>query len=128
MGKRTARWARPDIKDLVAGMREPGDGVPGDSVRSLCPCHAGWEVFEQNVRVVLRHLKDPDRLVRADALHVFEDAARMQISEDLKYCVEAGETKIGEKRASARYRSIQERLEARRDRKIARHKRNRRTH
>src|SRR5687767_15723861 len=104
MGKRTARWARPDIKDLVAGMREPGDGVPGDSVRSLCPCHAGWEVFEQNVRVVLRHLKDPDRLVRADALHVFEDAARMQISEDLSNTLGAGERRLGENARWARIR------------------------
>ncbi len=128
MGKKIARWARPEIKDLVAGMQESEDGVGSDGVRSFCPCHAGWDVFEQNIRIVLRHLKNPNRRVRADALHVFEDAARMQIAQDLKYYVEAGETKIGEKRASARYRSIQERLEARRDRKIRRHKGNRRTH
>ena len=128
MGKKIARWARPDIKDLVTRIQESDDGVGGDGVRSFCPCHAGWEAFEQNIRIVLRHLKNPNRLVRADALHVFEDAARMQIAEELKYYVEAGETKIGEKRASARYRSIQERLEARRNRKISRNKWNRRTH
>ena len=122
MGKKMASWPRPDINDLVGRNRVPGDSIPGDAVRSFCPCHAGWELFEQNVVAVLRHLRDPDRRVRADALHVFEDAARMQLAADLKYSVEPGETKIGEKRASGRYRSIQERLEARRERKRRRQK------
>jgi len=52
---------------------------------------------------------------------VFEDAARMQSRGDLEYCVEAGEKKIGEKRAS-RFRSMEQRLEARRDRKISKRK------
>ena len=90
-------------------------------VRGLCPCHAGWEVFEQHVRDVLRTLKDPNRAVRAHALHVFDDAARMQMDADLRYSLVAGEERIGEKRAF-HHRSIQDRIEARRDRRIKKHK------
>ena len=125
MGKKVARWAKPDIKNLVADTQASDEDVRGEGVRSFCPCHAGWEVFEQNIRVVLRHLRDPNRAERAHALHVFEDAARMQTAADLSYYVEPGEERIGEKRACARYRSIQERLEARRERKIRKSKRRR---
>ncbi len=93
-----------------------------DGVRALCPCHAGWEVFEQNVSVVRRLLKDRSQVVRADAQHVFEDAAQMQATEDLQYYLAAGEERIGEKRVLGR--SMEERLEARRYRKLR--KRNKR--
>src|SRR5687767_4031736 len=99
MGKKARRWAKPDIKDLVADAKASAD-VRGDGVRALWPCHAGWEVFEQNVSVVFRHLRDRSRIVRAQALHVFEDAVRMQLDAELRYYVEPGEERIGEKRAS----------------------------
>jgi len=97
------------------------EAVRGDAVRYLCPCHAGWELFEEHVGVLHRLLKDPSDVVRRHALHVFEDAARMQSRGDLEYCVEADEEKIGEKRTSC-YRSMEQRFEARRARKISKRK------
>ena len=122
MGKKRARWAAPNIEQLLPDLQSPDEEARGDAVRSLCPCHAGWEAFEGHVGDVLRMLRDPSRGVRAHALHVFEDAARMQSAADLSYCLEAGEERIGEKRA-ARFRSIEERLEARRSRRDRRRKR-----
>ena len=122
MGKKRARWARPDISDLVADLQVTDDMRRGDAVRSLCPCHAGWEVFEEHVSILIRRLKDPSPTVRAHALHVFEDAARMQSAGDLRYSLEAGEDKLDEKRASSRFRSMEERVEAKRDKRIRKRK------
>jgi|RhiMethySRZTD1v2_1073278.scaffolds.fasta_scaffold64499_6 hypothetical protein len=121
MGKRVARWARPDIKTILGNLNVSDEAVRGDAVRYLCPCHAGWELFEEHVGVLHRLLKDPSDVVRRHALHVFEDAARMQSRGDLEYCVEADEEKIGEKRTSC-YRSMEQRFEARRARKISKRK------
>ena len=109
------RWRKPDIEGLLIDLQSTDEEVRGDAVRGLCPCHAGWDMFEQQVGVVLRLLRDRSREVRAQALHVLEDAARMQVSADLAYHWKPGEERIGEKRA--RPRSIAERLDARRDRK-----------
>jgi hypothetical protein len=111
------RWPTPNIERLILDLQSPDDEVRGEAVRSLCPCHAGWEMFEQKVDVVLRLLRDRSQVVRAHALHVIEDAARMQVAEDLGYHREAGEETIGEKRAS-RFRSTAERFEARRNKRI----------
>ena len=122
MVKKRARWAAPDIERLLPDLQSPDEEVRGEAVRALCPCHAGWEVFEGHVGDVLRLLRDRSRGVRAQALHVFEDAARMQSAADLRYHLEPGEGRIGEKRA-ARFRSIEERLEARRESKLRKRKR-----
>ena|SRR5689334_17589045 len=117
-----ARWAKPDIEAAVKNLDESDEVLRGNAVRAFCPCRAGWNAFEQHVDVVIRHLADPSRAVRKNALHVFEDAVRMQSREDLQYYVEDGEEKIGEKRACARYRSMEERLQARRDKRNRRYK------
>jgi hypothetical protein len=46
----------------------------------------------------------------------------MHLAEDLQYFVEEGEEKLGEKRAGARYRSMEQRLLARRDKRNTRSK------
>ena len=117
MVKKRARWAAPNIERIIPDLQSPDEEVRGDAVRALCPCHAGWEVFEQQVGVVLLSLRDRSRSVRAHALHVFEDATRMQSAADLRYHLEAGEERIGEKRAAC-FRSMEERLEARRNSRI----------
>lgn len=117
MGKKLARWARPEIRHIVADLQITDEKVRGDAVRSFCPCHVGWDVFEQHVGSLIRFLRDPNRSVRREALHVFEDAVRMQSAEDLIYYVEPGEEKIGEKRA-CHFRPMELRLQARRNRKI----------
>jgi hypothetical protein len=116
MVAKRSRWPTPQRRRLELDSQSADESVRGDGVRGLCPCHAGWEVFEQNVSVVFRRLRDRSRVVRAHALHVIEDAARMQVMDDLQYYIAPGENKIGEKRA--RGRSMAERLEARRNRKL----------
>lgn len=122
MGKKSARWARPDINDSLADLHVSDEVRRGDSVRALCPCHGRWEAFEQHITEVLHSLNDPSPVVRAQALHVFDEAARMQLAADLSDSLEPGETKLDDKRASARFRSMQDRIEARRDRKLRKHK------
>lgn len=95
MVAKRARWATSNIERRLPDLQSPDEVVRGDVARSLCPCHAGWETFEQNVRLVFRLLRDPSHVVRAHALHVFEDAARMHAAEDLRYYLEAGEEKLG---------------------------------
>jgi hypothetical protein len=107
------------MKRAVAEL-EASDNEVG-KLRELCPCHVGWEPFEQNVSVVMRLLKHPNQLVRAHAMHILGDAAVMQTKEELHYYLEPGEEKIGEKRASG-FRSISERLEARRESRIRKSK------
>lgn len=121
MVPKRSRWAAPDIERLLRDLKSSDEEARGDAVRGLCPCHAGWDAFEQQVGVVLRSLKDCSREVRAQALHVVEDAARMQIAADLSYYRETGEVKMGEKRALG-FRSIEQRLAARRDRRIRKRK------
>lgn len=128
MALKRARWPKPDIERAVTDLEVSDEMLRGSAVRAFCPCHAGWSAFEEHVSLVLRGLRDSSRIVRRNALHVFEDAARMQLAEDLLYYIEDGEEKIGERRACARYRSMEQRLEARRDKRNNRCKKWSRTH
>ena len=121
MVKKRERWAVPEVERLLPDLQSSDEEARGEAVRALCPCHAGWEAFEAHVGEVLRMLRDPSRAVRAHALHVFEDASRMCSAADLGYYKEEGEERIGEKRA-ARFRSVEQRLEARRDSRNRRRK------
>jgi hypothetical protein len=124
MVKKRARWATSNIERLLPDLQSRDEVGRRHTVRALCPCHAGWEAFEQHVDIVFRSLRDPSRIVRAHALHVFEDAAQMMLAEDLRYHLEAGEEKLGEQRALGR--SMEQRLEARRSSKIRKLQRRRR--
>ena len=124
MVAKRSRWAKPDIGRLDTDLQSSDEDARARGVRGLCPCHAGWEVFEQHAGVVLRMLRDRSRVVRANALHVFEDASRMQSASDLSYQLAPGEERLGEKRAQ-RFRSMEERMEARRESRNRRRKRRR---
>ena len=78
----------------------PDEEERGEAVRSLCPCHVGWEVFEGHVGEVLHALKDSSRGVRAGALHVLGDAARMHHKGEIDYYVQEAEELLCRKRAS----------------------------
>ena len=116
----------PEVDDgrVLLDARSPDGGVRGEAVRSLCPCHAGWRVFERHVGIVLRAMRDADRGMRAHALHVFEDAARMQFAEEADYRRQEAEEAARRKRAS-RFRPEEGGAEARRRREISRRRRRR---
>ena len=114
MVAKRSRWAVTDVESCLPDLQSSDEEARGDAVCGLCPCHAGWDAFEAHVGEVLKKLRDPSRAVRARALHVFEDGAKMRSESDLSYYREEGEERIGEKRAQ-RFRSIEQRLEARRE-------------
>lgn len=122
MVAKRSRWPVPEVESLLPDLRSPDEEARGDAVRAFCPCHAGWEAFESHVGEVMRAMRDPSRAVRAEALHVFEDASKMHRAADLAYHKEEEWERIGEKRAQ-RFRSMAERLEARRDSRERRRKR-----
>jgi hypothetical protein len=124
MVSKRERGAAPQVERLLPDLQSPDEEARGDAVRALCPCHAGWEAFEAHVGEVLRMLRDPSRAVRAQALHVFQDATKMCEAADLDYYKEDGEERIGEKRAQG-IRPMERRLEARRDGRNRRRKRRR---
>ena len=126
MGKRAARWARPDSKTIIGNLNVSDEGVRGNAVRYFCPCHAGWELFEQQVNVLTELLKDPSAVVRRQALYVFEDANRMHSRNDLDYYLEPREEKTRNEQAS-HLRSMEKRSELLRDRRIKKRRRRRST-
>ena len=127
MVAKRSRWKLTDVESRLPDLQSPDAEARAEAVRAFCPCHAGWEAFESHVGEVLRALRDPSRAVRAEALHVFQDAAKMRTESDLSYYEadeEDGRGRLGEKRAQ-RFRSVEERLEAR---KVNRARRRRRRH
>jgi hypothetical protein len=70
MGKKRADSTKPDRNYVIAELEQNEEGAHHTS-QVLCPCYAGWDAFENNVRVVLRQLKAGNRAERAYALHVF---------------------------------------------------------
>ena len=119
------RWAKPDVNQIETDLQATDEVARSHGVRGLCPCHGARDVLEQKVDVLMRSMRDPSRIVRRMALHVFYDAVIMQSQEELKYYLEPGEEKIGEKRALG-HRSMEQRLEARANRKRERRKRSKR--
>ena len=127
MAAKRSRWRLTDAESRLPDPKSPDEEARGHGVGEFCPCHAGWEVFESHVGEVMRAMRDPNRAVRAGALHVYHDAAKMQREADLGYYradEEDRESRIGEKRAQ-RYRSMEERLEARKGNRERRRKRRR---
>jgi hypothetical protein len=67
-----------DPVQLQTDLRSPIEAARAKAVRSLCPCQAGWETFESHLDLVDRLKHDDSLLVRAQALHLYEDAREMQ--------------------------------------------------
>lgn len=108
-----------DSESLLSEVQSADETVRAEAVRSLCPCHVGWTAFEQHVGVVLRALGDSSRTVRVHALHVFTDAARMQLNEEFEYHFQEAEELVRRKRPS-RFRPEEAALELRHRDKIRR--------
>lgn len=98
--KKRAACAAVDSERPIPGLRSPDETIRAKAVRSLCPCHAGWELFEQHLSVVSGLEKDSSPAVRAHALHVLEDAMRMHGVGDPGYRREIAEGMVRKKRVS----------------------------
>jgi hypothetical protein len=119
------RWLKQDVNEIEKGLQATDEVARSRGVGGLCPCHGDWDLFEQKIDVVMQSLRDPSRVVRRAALHVFDDAAVMHSKEEQKYYLEPGDEKIGEK-PTLHFRSMEQRLEARANRRIERRKRTKR--
>jgi hypothetical protein len=98
--KKRAACVAVDPERLLSDLQSPVETVRAKAIRSLCPCHAGWEAFEQLIGVVSRLTQDSSPAVRAHALHVYEDALKIQSIEDFGHRLETVEEKLRQKRAS----------------------------
>ncbi|HZT40807.1 MAG TPA: hypothetical protein VFA07_01390 [Chthonomonadaceae bacterium] len=115
--KPSAVCSAPDLNRILQDLQSPDESLRAKAVRSLCPCHAGWPLFEQHIPLVEALKKDPSSTVRANARHVFEDAAEMQSSGYPTHPREATNDMLRKKRQS-RFRPDPEELEqAQRDRR-----------
>jgi len=76
-----AKALEPKVDQIVAGFKAPDDDARGKAVRQVCPCRMGWEVFQETMEHLPKMTKDPSPYVRAQALHVFEDAFQIQSRE-----------------------------------------------
>jgi hypothetical protein len=67
----------PDLEQTMVDLCSPDETTRARAARGLCPCRTDWDVFEQTLDTLRRMTKDPSPVVRANALHVFEDAFEM---------------------------------------------------
>jgi len=63
---------------LLTQLRDPDDEVRVKALHRVCPCGAGFRVYERFRGEVKRLQKDPSPRVRAAALHVEQDACLIE--------------------------------------------------
>ena len=91
MPKRKRRGCRPgpDAGVLLAPLRSADEEVQVKALHRVCPCGAGFVVYERFRAEVKRLQKDPSPAVRAAARHVEQDACGIE-------AIEAGLGRAGE--------------------------------
>jgi hypothetical protein len=78
VAKRRRRGCAPDLEGVFAQLRSVDEDVRVKAVHQVCPCRAGFLVYEQFRGEVRRLQKDPSPRVRAAALHVEQDACLIE--------------------------------------------------
>jgi hypothetical protein len=68
----------PDPGAVLARLRSPDSQVRVRTLHRICPCAAGFPLYERFRGEVKRLQKDPDSQVRAAALHVERDACEIE--------------------------------------------------
>jgi len=72
------------VARLLAEMRSPDECVRAHAVRQVCPCRLPWDLSAQLRPAAKRLQHDPSPVVRANALHVEEDAKEIAALEALQ--------------------------------------------
>ena len=98
--KKHAAYVAVDSERLISELQSSDETIRAKAVRSFCPCHAGWEVFERHIGIVSQLEKDGSPAVRAHALHVIEDAIKMHSVGDPRYRIQIAEGMVRKKRVS----------------------------
>jgi hypothetical protein len=76
--KRRACRPAPGPEVLLAQLRSPDEQIRVKALHRVCPCVAGFLVYERFRGEVRRLQKDPSPRVRAAALHVERDACLIE--------------------------------------------------
>ena len=63
---------------MLAGLRSPDERTRIKALHTICPCAAGYPLYEQFRGEVKRLRKEPSPRVRATALHVEHDACQIE--------------------------------------------------
>ena len=88
MAKRRHRRCAPDPDVLLAQLCSPDEQARVKALHRVCPCAAGFLVYERFRSEVRRLQKDPSPRVRAAALHVEQDA---RLIEELEAALDRAE-------------------------------------
>ena len=92
------KTAAVDRELLLSDLQSPDELIRARALGSLCPCRNDWELFEQFVGIVSQLTKDSCPEIRAGALHILADAARIQSLGDAEYRFQAVEDVLRRKR------------------------------
>jgi len=93
-----------DPEQTLADLSAADAATRARAARELCPCHSDWGVFEQNLDVLRQMTKDASPVVRANALHVFEDAFELE-NEGLPTTPQAVTNEMVARRRQTRWRN-----------------------
>jgi hypothetical protein len=111
--KRSHPASTADIARLLAEMQSPDEHVRAEAVRQVCPCRMPWEVFRQVRKAAQRLRDDPSPQVRANALHIEEDAREIEALEALRERVAEHEERLEETVQRPRRRGRYDRVQTR---------------
>jgi hypothetical protein len=81
--RRSQSIGEADIQRILADMHSEDEVTRANAVRQICPCRMPWEVFDRLRKAAKPLQKDPSPLVRANALHIEEDAREVASLEAL---------------------------------------------
>jgi hypothetical protein len=81
--RRSQAIGEADIERILADIQSADEVTRANAVRQICPCRMPWEVFDRLRKAAKPLQKDPSPLVRANALHIEEDAREVASLEAL---------------------------------------------
>ena len=96
--RRKEKRADVDRELLLSDLQSSDELARARALGCLCPCRNDWELFEQHVSIVSQLTKDSCPAIRAGALHILLDAARIQSIEDAEYRFQSVEDVLRKKR------------------------------
>ena len=109
--KRSQPFCQADEERILAQMQSEDEETRANAVREICSCRMPWEVFFRLRKAAKRLQQDPSPLVRANALHVEEDArlvasfeAQLEQVKEYEEEAEARPEKQGRRRRKGRDR------------------------
>ena len=96
--ERAQAHSEAEVESIFARLQSDDECIRAGAVQQICPCRTPVEVFRR-LRKAAKHLQqDPSPLVRANALHIEEDARKVE-------SIESELERAREQEEKAEYRS-----------------------